>query len=133
MDMNVRDPRPRVLLIEDDQAVRAATRMLLTIQGYAVIATACLGEALAWIGKRPDVDLILADYHLANGETGPQAIGALRRLLGRPVRAVIMTGDTSDELRGVIGDPHLRTVRKPVDADELLGILAGLLVQTDYA
>ncbi len=115
----------RVLLVEDDEAVRAATRMLLKVEGYHVAAVGSVAEAMRQ--AREPFDLLLTDYHLRDCETGLQLITALRETLGRPVKAVLMTGDTSTAMKEVPRDPHLRVASKPVDADELLALLRALL------
>ena len=73
----------RVLLVEDDAAVRAATRMLLRVEGYRVTAVDVAGRGIA-SAHVSGVDLLLTDYHLSDGETGLQVIAALRETLGRP-------------------------------------------------
>jgi len=117
----------RVLLVEDDASVRDATRMLLKSEGYYVTAVASLTEALEHASKDPSLDLLVTDYHLRDGETGTQVIGAVREALRVSIRAVLITGDSSSAMRELPADPHLRVAIKPIKADELLGILAALL------
>ncbi len=114
----------RVLLVEDDRGVRDATRMLLKVEGYQVIAVSCLAEALE--AARAGVDLLVTDYHLAGGETGTQVIGALREVLRAPLKAVLVTGDTSTAIRELPRDPELRMASKPVKAEELLRLIRSL-------
>ena len=73
---------PRVLLVEDDPAVRDATRMLLKVEGYRVLTASCLAEAQALAREYPQLDLLVTDYHLSNSETGTQVIASLRASLG---------------------------------------------------
>jgi two-component system, sensor histidine kinase len=126
-------PRPtrrlqgRVLLVEDDPAVRAATRLLLKSEGFQVSAVATMAEALEQAKSGPAIDLVVTDYHLAGGETGTQVISALRTALGRTPRAVLLTGDTSSAVREMPGDALLRIASKPIDAEELLAMLRELL------
>ena len=42
-------------------------------------------------------DVVISDYRLRGQRTGAQAIGELRKLLGAPVPALIITGDTAPE------------------------------------
>ena len=58
-----------VLLVEDDPAVRDATRMLLRAEGYGVTAVDSLAEAIRKAGQQR-IDLLVTDYHLRDGETG---------------------------------------------------------------
>ena len=123
----VAQAQTRVLLVEDDASVREATRMLLKSDGYHVTAVASLAEALAHAAKDPRLDLLVTDYHLRDGETGMQVIAALREALRVPLRAILITGDTSAAVNELRMDAHLRLASKPIKAEELLGMLAGLL------
>jgi len=119
--------KARVLLVEDDPAVRDATRMLLKVEGYQVVAVATLQEAVQAVRDGAGIDLLVTDYHLSNGETGTQVIGALREALSAPLKAVLITGDTSSAVRNLPVDTHLKMCSKPVKADELLTLLRALL------
>jgi two-component system, sensor histidine kinase len=118
---------PEVLLVEDDPAVRDATRMLLKVEGYRVLTAASLAEAQACAAEHPQIHLLVTDYHLSNGETGTQVITSLRDTLGSNLRAVLITGDTSSAVKDLQHDERLRLARKPIHAEELLTMLKGLL------
>ncbi len=117
----------RVLLVEDDAAVRGATRMLLRVEGYRVTAVASLEEALQHVRDGNGVDLLISDYHLGEGQIGTQVIAALREALGLSLKAVLTTGDTSSAIKELPRDPYLRVASKPIEADELLKLLRALL------
>ena len=119
--------RQEVLLIEDDPAVRSATQMLLKVAGYDTIAATCKQEAIEQVGRHPDLALIVADYHLADGETGLQVIDSLRSTLGKSIKAVLITGDTSAAVHVVANDNQLRLASKPVNADTFLALIEELL------
>jgi CheY-like chemotaxis protein len=114
--------KPRILVVEDDPGVRDATRMLLAAEGYRVVMAATLGEALRQVRTKEDVDVLVADYHLRDGETGIQVLEALRSKLGVALDAVLISGDTSATLKS-LGDPNLKISSKPVKAEELLALL----------
>jgi CheY-like chemotaxis protein len=118
---------PRVLLVEDDRSVRDATRLLLSVEGYQVTGVATLGEALEHAARQNVIDLLVTDYHLANGETGTAVISALRESLGTHLKAVLITGDTSTAVKDLPRDPFMRIASKPVQADELLTLIRALL------
>lgn len=115
-----------VLLVEDDPPVRDATRMLLKAEGYRVTAVESMAEALRKV-REESIDLLVTDYHLNDGETGTDVIGALREALGFPLKSVLMTGDTSTAVRELPRDNYLRVASKPIQADELLTLLRALL------
>jgi CheY-like chemotaxis protein len=117
----------RVLLVEDNAAVRNATALLLELEGYRVTPVSSLGEALQHVRQGNGVDLLITDYHLNDGETGTQVIATLREILGVSFKAVLTTGDTSSAIQQLPRDPHLRITSKPIRADELLALLRSLL------
>jgi PAS domain S-box-containing protein len=117
----------RVLLVEDNPAVRSATSLLLELEGYHVTAVASLSEALLHVRNGNGVDLLISDYHLNDGETGTQVISTLREILGISLRAVLTTGDTTSAIKQLPRDPFLRITSKPVNAEELLTLLRALL------
>lgn len=119
--------KARVLVVEDDAAVRGATRMLLKSEGYDVTAVASLAEALRHVRAGHGVDLLVSDYHLSDGETGTEVIAALRATLDASLKAVLTTGDTSSAIGKLPRDPYLRITSKPINAEELLTVLRALL------
>jgi len=116
-----------VLLVEDDAAVRNATKLLLKSEGYAVESAESLAEAVQRAQAMPQMDLVLTDYHLGRGESGLDVVAALRARLGRPLKAVLITGDTSAAVRELRADAQLRVASKPIRAEELLEMLRELL------
>jgi two-component system, sensor histidine kinase len=121
-----RNARRKVLLVEDDLAVRNATRMLLKAEGYEVLTAASLNEAKDLAGTA-EIDVLITDYHLSNRETGSQVIASVREIRGQELRAVLLTGDTSSAIREVTEDKLLRIARKPVKAGEFLALIKELL------
>jgi two-component system CheB/CheR fusion protein len=119
-----------VLLVEDDAGVRTATRLFLQSEGYAVTAVASLADAIEHAREHPPVNLLLTDYHLGDNETGTQVIASVRQVLGRPLKAVLVTGDTSAAIQRLPADADTRVASKPVTAEELLGLMRELLAST---
>jgi len=120
-------PSPHVLLVEDDDLVRKATARLLDAEGYPVTTASSLTEAITCLGERScDVGLLITDYHLGNSNTGTEIVRIARERLGDDFKAVIVTGDTSSEIRDLQCDQRLRLISKPIDADELLALIATL-------
>jgi PAS domain S-box-containing protein len=117
----------RVLLVEDEPGVRNAMRMLFRMEGYRVIAAATAAEALDELTSDPQFDLIISDYHLEEGRTGTEVISAARAKLGRSLKAVLVTGDTSSAINELQGDAHLRIISKPINSQHLLNLVRTLL------
>jgi two-component system, sensor histidine kinase len=121
--------KTHILLVEDDRGVRDATRMLLKVEGYCVTAVSSQAEALAAARENPEIDLLVTDYHLSDGETGTQVISAMREHLGVAIKAVLMTGDTSSAMRDLPLDTRLRMASKPIRAEELITLLRVFLAE----
>lgn len=114
--------KQHVLLVEDDPAVRDATRMLLRVEGYRVTAVSSIAEALH-SAESENVDLLITDYHLEGNEVGTALIIAMRNRLGSSLRTILITGDTSSAVKDLPSDPYLRVASKPIKADKLLTLM----------
>ncbi len=119
--------KPRILLVEDEPAVRRATHLLLTVEGYEVNAVTTLSESMQAVKDGGAVDLLITDYHLRHGVTGLQVIAALREMMDDSLKVLLITGDTSSVIRTLQQEPYLRILSKPVDADQLLASIEALL------
>ena len=116
-----------VLLIENDAEVRLAMIRQLERWGLSVLDTGSGAEALALleeIGIAPDI--IAADYHLDNDETGLDALTAIFRLYGR-IPSMIVTANRSPDLRRQCQQAGIRILEKPIDPDALLGELGDMM------
>ena len=115
-----------ILLAEDEPSVRNAMKLLLEMDGYEVTAAASAEEALPLL-RREYFDLIVTDYHLEGGRTGTEVISAAREVYGTLVKAILVTGDTSAAVREMQENAQLRITSKPINSDELLGLVRNLL------
>ena len=118
---------PHILIVEDDDAVRKATRVLLKIAGYRVSAVGSLGEALRLAEEQGDINLLVTDYHLGGEETGTQVIDSLRPIIGPDFKTILLTGDTSSAIRHLQRDKDLHVVSKPMNANMFLELIKKLL------
>ena len=113
--------------MEDEPGVRNAMRMLLKIEGYEVTTAASAGEALAKLRSDVRFDLIITDFHLEPGRTGTEVIAAARLQFGDSINAILVTGDTSSAVRELQSDERLHITSKPINSEELLGMVRSLL------
>jgi DNA-binding NtrC family response regulator len=104
-----------------------ATRLLLKVEGYKVLIASSVAEVRKCVREHPGIELLITDYHLRDGETGMEVILLLRDLIGPASKAILVTGDTSSVVRDLHKDHRLRIARKPIGADELLGMMRSLL------
>lgn len=102
-----------VVVVEDDPEVRQSLTRSLKNRRYAVLPAASGREALdllRWAGRPPAA--IIADYRLGGGETGIQAIAALRALHpSERCVAIVLTGE--QKLAEKLSDGMV-LLRKPV-------------------
>jgi CheY-like chemotaxis protein len=116
-----------ILLVEDDAGVRDATRMLLAAEGFSVTTAASHEEALRKACESPAIDLVVSDYHLSGEETGLHVISSLRARFGERLKAILITGDTSSNVKQTPLDSRLRLASKPLHAERLLLLIGELL------
>lgn len=114
----------RVLLVEDDQAVLLATASLLRRWGCHVQAAPTIPPAVE------DCDLIITDYDLGDGMTGTECIASVRRLTGRDLPAVIMTGHDAVRVREDLRDSSVPVLSKPLQPAELRSVILGITMKT---
>ena len=115
-----------ILLIDDDPDVLDATHMLLSLeQGFKIIAASSPPEAYKVLNKLTP-DLIISDFHLNHKDTGASIIHKAKTPDGRPVPAILVSGDTSTEM-DKINSANLVVMNKPVDPEKLISVARELL------
>lgn len=93
------DTRPalqglRVLVIDDDEAVREGMLQLLHDWGCECQGAESIEEALDLARAHPP-ELVISDYRLRGVRTGAEGIAALRQAHGAALPALLITGDTA--------------------------------------
>jgi PAS domain S-box-containing protein len=116
-----------LLLVEDDPGVRNATRLFLKGEGYKVSTAASFNESLQLFEQHPDIEMVISDYHLEGGQTGTDVIAAARARFGANFPAILVTGDTTPAMADLQRDECLRLTSKPINADDLVGLIQSLL------
>ena len=115
------EPAMLVLVIDDEPSVRTAMTGLLNTWGHEVIVVDSLSEALQATNRPPDV--IIADYRLANEQTGIEAIKGIQQLWGREIPSLIVTGDTAPERLREAQSSGYAFMHKPVNSAKLRAFL----------
>jgi CheY-like chemotaxis protein len=113
-----------IMIIEDDDMVLNAMRIVLEGWGYQVVALASAEAARA---ARAFPDVVIADYRLPGGETGDQAILELRKRAGRELPGIIVTGEVMPAAWGDGVDQSLHVMKKPVRPAKLRALIRHLL------
>lgn len=111
-------PRP-VLVVDDDEATRAAERAVLVDSGFRVIEARDGAEAM-WVVQHDPPALVVLDVHMP-GIDGPSFARELRMALRR-VPLVILTGanDPRREADRCNAEAYLA---KPFDTSELVRVV----------
>ena len=110
-------PATKVLVVDDQPAVRRAMRHALERFGCSVAEAASSDEAVARF-REFEPDLVLADCRLGEGDSGFEAIARLREMQpGLP--AVLISGDTDTALRRNATAAGLPLLHKPVTLERL--------------
>ena len=116
----------RILVVEDEDAVRQLVATTLARKGYRVRATGSGVEALAWLEREP-ADLLVADVVMP-GMTGPALAEAARtRVPG--LRVLFISGYAADTLEGRSVPPGAEFLAKPFTAAALLEKVRGALAR----
>jgi len=116
-----------VLLIDDERAIREATRELLRPMHVDVIVASTIAEAvtLAKNSSEP-IDMILSDWRLRGQENGVDAVRAVRSVCGDTTPAVLITGDTSVDLLKLAHESGLVVLHKPLQPRQLVRLVKHL-------
>jgi two-component system, cell cycle sensor histidine kinase and response regulator CckA len=117
----------RILLVEDEPAVRRAARAILKRLGYDVLEARDAAEALALAKDRAEpLDLLLTDLVMP-GMSGHELAKALSKL--RPGLTVLfMSGYAANEaLRNDVLDARVAFLQKPFTADTLAARVRAVL------
>jgi CheY-like chemotaxis protein len=115
-----------LLLVEDEDAVRAVARRALERAGYTVIEVELPNEALAFTAAvLQSIDLMLSDISMP-GLSGPLLAQRLR--VRRPDLPVLfMSGYSSEHLEEQYGLRQGEVLRKPFESTELYRAVRGML------
>jgi signal transduction histidine kinase/CheY-like chemotaxis protein len=118
----------RAIVIDDEDAARAALVAALAALGLEVTAARDAADALEVWGQGPPPDLALVDLALAGGATGPRALAELEARFG-PLPAAFVTGATAGALLDEARASGRPVLRKPLAAVQLRALLQHLLRQ----
>jgi two-component system cell cycle sensor histidine kinase/response regulator CckA len=111
----------RVLLVEDEDTVRAVAERALVRQGYEVTTAADGEEGLEALGRaieaESEFDLVLSDVVMPSMD-GPAMAREIRRL--RPELPVLfMSGYAEEQLRREIDIPNMYFLAKPFSVAQI--------------
>jgi two-component system cell cycle sensor histidine kinase/response regulator CckA len=118
-----------LLLVNDEDALRAGLARVLSRQGYRVLEARHGGEALRIFADEPTVHLVITDLHMPG--VGGHELSERLRAAGRHLPILFMSSsqDEAGEPYGLPASalPSDRFVRGPVDVEELLTTVWSML------
>jgi CheY-like chemotaxis protein len=115
-----------ILLVDDDEAVRATTGLILESMGYRVREAESGETALTLLHAMPAIDLLLTDVAMP-GMSGPELARRVRE--SHPDLPVVFFSGYADP-EAVAGDIiRQRIVRKPFRAAELAAQIEATLAE----
>ena len=122
--MDIRSSRPRLLLVDDDDAIRESLREALEEDGFEVVTAANGREALDRLRNSPCPSAILLDLMMPvmNGWEFRDAQLSDPSLRAIPVLVISASGSSPQTLRLQLGDGEL--IPKPVPYGGLLKALS---------
>ena len=115
-------PRRRVLVVDDDEQIRAAMSLLLSSWGHEPLLADSLPQALRLAQASPP-DLALIDLRLGSEGHGLQVVEALRQRLGDHTPMAIVTGDTTAATLARLDAAGVTGLHKPLDPARLQNFL----------
>lgn len=119
-----------VLVIDDEPTICLAMATLLGSWSFQVVTASSANEAVERLrdGQHP-IDLIIADYHLAEGPSGLTAIARVQAALAAPVPVLIVTADRSSEPQQSGRSHGYPLLNKPVKPAQLRALVTHLLAE----
>ena len=118
----------KILLIENDLASAEGLANLLEKWGCDVAIAKSAADALDSISALDEVpDVIVADLHLDNGETGIEAVEEIRNAIKTSVPAIIVTADYSPKAASDAASFGHELLKKPIKPAEMRSLLSFLL------
>ena len=118
-------PDARILLVDDDHAVREVTSTTLRDLGYSVVEAGSGGAALDILAREPTIDLLIIDFAMP-GMSGAEVARQARAK--RPTLPILfITGFADRAALAGVSETHI--VGKPFVNDELATKLRTVLVE----
>jgi two-component system cell cycle sensor histidine kinase/response regulator CckA len=107
----------RILLVEDEDMVRAVGERALARAGYSVVTAADGEEGLAAIANQGEFDMVVSDVVMP-GMDGPKMVRAIRKL--HPAMPILfMSGYAEEQLRKDINIDDMHFIPKPFSVQQI--------------
>ena len=118
-----------VIIIEDEEEIRMALKLLLNEWGCKVLELVSIKDVKEKLHQAYRPDMILADYRLQNNETGVNVIHAIYEFYqDDKIPSVIITGDTAPARIKEVKESGFLLLHKPVSGGKLRALLNSILL-----
>src|SRR6202158_1224140 len=104
---------PRVLVADDDEAVRSMLQVALERDGFEVVAVASVKDALSRIAAE-NFDALLSDLHMPHAGDGFTVVSAMRHTHPQAVTLVLSGYPAIDEALSAIRLQADEVLMKPI-------------------
>lgn len=120
-DMNKSLGAIDVILVDDNESIRFSLSNILENWGCQIRSFESTNDACEAIKQSPDwkPNLVISDYRLRNNVTGIEAIDKVKKSLGYPITAMVITGDTAPEEMMKIKESGFIVMHKPIKPAKL--------------
>ena len=116
-----------VLCIDNEAPILLGMEQLLTGWGCKVITGINVAQGLErLLAAELEPDVILADYHLDQNQTGTAAIYRIREVFKRSIPAICITADRTDEVAKSVSEADALLLNKPLKPAALRATLSRL-------
>jgi signal transduction histidine kinase/CheY-like chemotaxis protein len=118
------------VVVDDDEAARAALQGLLTGWGCLTLAARGGTDALAMLAQHDRApELVICDYHLGSEENGIDVIRRIQAASECSMPAILVTADGSPEMLRIARYHQYPVLLKPVAPAKLRALLTQLLAK----
>lgn len=124
----------KVLCIDNEEAILAGLESLLRRWQCEVICARDLGDARIKLGlKGVAPDIVLADYHLDDGQNGVDAMDGIRSLYGEHLPGILITANTRKDLVEDVQRRGYHYMAKMVKPAALRALISSLVKSSSVA
>jgi Na+/proline symporter/signal transduction histidine kinase/ActR/RegA family two-component response regulator len=116
----------RVLCLDNDTLILEGMEQLLRTMGAKVDTARSREQLLEHFAAEPRPDIVLADYHLDDSDTGLNAMLEVRQRTGIDTPCIIISADDSTVIRDRAKAVGYRFLPKPVNSARLRALILAL-------
>jgi CheY-like chemotaxis protein len=113
------DPKPKILVVDDEPEIRKLVTAMLTRHGYRVLSADTGEHAVRLANHHRDIDLLLTDV-VSPGMSGPMIADEIAAIKPN-IRVLFMSGyDSTQVVQRYVVEKGYSLISKPFTRDELV-------------